>query len=241
MNRIWYEYFQRGIVEPFDDFRSTNRPTHPELLDALAQYFIDSGFRFKALHRLILNSRTYQLAAHTNSRPGGEDPLEDVLFARYTPRKLPAEVLLDSISQVTGVSESFSNYPPDTSSKQLIASIGATYFLTTFGHPRRDIMGARSNTPSLSQALQMMNGDVLSSRLDADTFILDELVRRGLDNREIVEQLYLRAYSRKPQDTEWKSVLDYLAAEEAAGRPRNRSLANVLWAMLNTKEFQMNL
>ena len=240
VNRIWYEYFQRGIVEPFDDFRSTNRPTHPELLDVLAQYFIDSGFRFKALHRLILNSRTYQLAAHTNSRPGGEDPLEDVLFARYTPRKLPAEVLLDSISQVTGVSESFSNYPPDTSPKQLIASIGATYFLTTFGHPRRDIMGARSNTPSLSQALQMMNGDVLSSRLDADTFILDELVRRGLNNREIVEQLYLRAYSRKPQDTEWKLVLDYLAAEEAAGRPRNRSLANVLWAMLNTKEFQMN-
>ena len=241
VNRVWYEYFQRGIVEPFDDFRSTNHPTHPKLLDALARYFIDSGFRFKALHRLILNSKTYQLAGRTPDRPGGENPLEDALFARYVPRKLPAEVLLDAISQVTGVPEEFKNYPPGTSPKELIASIGATHFLTTFGHPRRDIMEARSSAPSLGQALQMMNGDVLAGRMRAGGFVLDALLQEGLDNREIVEALYRRAYSREPDDAERQALETYLAQEIAAGRDRRQGLANMLWAILNTKEFQMNL
>ncbi len=241
VNRVWHEYFARGIVEPFDDFRSTNRPTHPELLDALARHFIDSGFRFRALHRLILNSKTYQLAAHAPDRPGGEHPLEDVLFARYAPRKLPAEVLLDAISQVTGVPEEFSNYPPGTSPKELIASIGATYFLTTFGHPRRDIMEARANEPSLSQALQMMNGDVLAERMQADGFVLDSFLEAGLEDGAIVEALYVRAYSREPDPAERRALQAYLASEAAAGRGRRQGLANVLWAILNTKEFQMNL
>ena len=241
VNRVWHEYFQRGIVEPFDDFRSTNRATHPELLDDLARFFIDSGFRFKALHRLILNSRTYQLAAHTPGRPGGEHPLEDILFARYVPRKLPAEVLLDAISQVTGVPESFRNYPAGTSPKELIASIGATHFLTTFGHPRRDIMEARSNAPSLGQALHMMNGDVLAARMDADGFVVDELIEQGLGDGAIIDALYARAFARKPAAEE-KSVLEaYLATENDAGRSRRQGLANLLWAILNTKEFQMNL
>ena len=241
VNRVWYEYFQRGIVEPFDDFRSTNRPTHPELLDALARYFIDSGFRFKALHRLILNSKTYQLSAHAPGRPGGERPLEDALFARYLPRKLPAEVLLDAISRVTGVAEEFNNYPPGTSPKELIASIGATHFLTTFGHPRRDIMEARSNAPSLAQALQMMNGDVLAERMEAEGFVLDTLLRQGLTDDAIVDTLYGLAFSRKPESGERDAIEAYLAAETAAGRDRRQGLANMLWAILNTKEFQMNL
>ena len=241
VNRVWYEFFRRGIVEPFDDFRSTNRPTHPELLDALARHFIDSGFRFKALHRLILNSATYQLAAHTADRPGGEHALEDVLFARYQPRKLPAEVLLDAISQVTGVAEEFKDYPAGTSPKDRIANIGATHFLTTFGHPRRDIMEARSSEPSLGQALQMMNGDVLAGRMDASGFIVDVLLDRGLGDAEIVDQLYMRAYSRSPQDAERRTLAEYLRSEVAAGRDRRQGLANMLWAILNSKEFQMNL
>ena len=241
VNRVWHEYFGRGIVEPFDDFRSTNRPTHPELLDALARHFIDSGFRFKALHRLILNSKTYQLAAHTPGRVGGEHALEDMLFARYLPRKLPAEVLLDAIAQVTGVPETFDNYPRGTSPKQLIASNGSTHFLTTFGHPRRDIMQARSNAPSLAQALQMMNGDVLAARMSADGFVLDELLAKGLGDRDIVETLYLRALCRRPDSGERKALERYLASEAAAGRSRRQGLANLLWALLNSKEFQMNL
>ena len=241
VNRVWYEYFQRGIVEPFDDFRSTNRATHPALLDELARYFVDSGFRFKALHRLILNSKTYQLSAHVPGRPGGERPLEDALFARYLPRKLPAEVLLDAISRVTGVAEEFNNYPAGTSPKELIASIGATHFLTTFGHPRRDIMEARSSAPSLAQALQMMNGDVLARRMAAEGFVLDTLLQQGMSDGAIIDTLYGRAFARAPEAAERKALDAYLAAETAAGRNRRQGLASVLWAILNTKEFQMNL
>ena len=240
VNRVWYEYFGRGIVEPFDDFRSTNRATHPQLLDDLARLFIDSGFRFKAVHRAILNSKTYQLSAHTPDRAGGEDALEEMLFARYVPRKLPAEVLLDAISQVTGSPEEFRGYPPGTSPKELIANIGATYFLTTFGLPRRDVMEARTNAPSLAQALHMMNGDVLQQRLAAEDNILGALIDRGLTDREIVRKLYVRAYSAAPDEQKSAAVERYLAAERNAGRSRRRGLENVLWAMLNAKEFQLN-
>lgn len=240
VNRVWYEYFGRGIVEPFDDFRSTNRATHPRLLDDLARLFIDSGFRFKAVHRAILNSKTYQLSAHAADRAGGLDALEDLLFARYRPRKLPAEVLLDAVSQVTGSLETFTNYPPGTSSKELIASIGSTYFLTTFGHPRRDIMEARSNAPSLAQALHMMNGDGLREKLSAPDNVLGGLIERGLSDREIVRRLYMRACSAPPDAEQSAAIERYLAAERAAGRNRRRGLENVLWAILNAKEFQLN-
>ncbi len=241
VNRVWYEYFRRGIVEPFDDFRSTNRASHPELLDQLARFFIDSGFRFKALHRLILNSRTYQLAAHSPDRPGGEQPLEDILFARYMPRRIPAEVLLEAIAQVTGVPEEFPNYPAGTSPKELVASIGSTHFLTTFGHPRRDIMEPRSEAPSLGQALHMMNGDVLADRMNADGFIVDQLLEQSLDDGQIIDALYRRAFARGPDRPERDAVEAYLAGERKAGRSRHQRLASVLWALLNTKEFQMNL
>ena len=240
VNRVWYEYFGRGIVEPFDDFRSTNPPTHPELLDALAQHFIDSDFRFKSLHRLILNSKTYQLSAHTAERPGGTDPLEDLLFARYRPRKLPAEVLLDAIVQVTGVAEEFRNYPAGVSPKELFASIGATHFLTTFGVPRRDVMEPRSQDPSLAQALHLMNSGTVAEKVADDAGRLAMLLGAGKTDEQILDELYRWAYARPPGDDESRRLLGYLAAESAAGRDRRRAWENAFWAMLNAKEFQMN-
>lgn len=240
VNRVWCEYFGRGIVEPFDDFRSTNRPSHPELLDELARYFIDAGFRFKALHRLILNSAAYQLSAHTPGRPGGEDPLEDMLFARYVPRKLPAEVLLDAIVQVTGVDEEFRNYPEGTSPKELIASIGATHFLTTFGMPRRDVMGARSQAPSLAQSLNLMNGDEVESKVRAKDNVLTGLLASRDSDEEILSDLYVRSYARSPSEEESAAMQQYVASEVQAGRGRRRALENILWAILNSKEFQLN-
>lgn len=240
VNRVWYEYFGRGIVEPFDDFRSTNPPTHPELLDALAQHFVDSDFRFKALHRLILNSKTYQLSAHTPDRPGGKDPLEDLLFARYQPRKLAAEVLLDAIVQVTGVPEDFRSYPEGTSAKQLIASIGSTHFLRTFGAPQRDVMEPRSQDPSLAQALHLMNSDTVADKAASDDGRLAGWIEAGLDDERILERIYLRAYARPPNSAERNRLTAYLEAESAAGRERRRALENALWAVLNAKEFQMN-
>ena len=240
VNRVWAEYFAAGIVEPADDFRSTNMPTHPELLDKLAAHFIDNGFRFKALHRAILNSKTYQLASHTEDRPGGTDPLERLLLARYEPRKLPAEVLLDSVVQVTGVPQSFGNYPAGTSPKELIASIGATYFLTTFGFPRRDIMERRSESPSLAQALHLMNSDSVKEKVENKDNSLAFWLARHSDDRPVLDSLYLAAYSRPATDAQWAKVEAYLEAEKSAGRTRRRAFENVVWAVLNSKEFQLN-
>ncbi|MSV28701.1 MAG: DUF1553 domain-containing protein [Bryobacterales bacterium] len=239
-NRIWSEYFGAGIVEPADDFRSTNMPTHPELLDGLAKAFIESGFRFKPLHRLILNSQVYQLSSRAPGRPGGVDPLEKLLLARYEPRKLPAEVLLDAIVQVTGVPQEFTGYPPGTSPKDLVAANGSTYFLTTFGVPRRDIMEPRSQEPSLSQALHLMNSDAVRDKIEKPGNILGELLERTIDDREVLDALYLRAYSRKPTAKQWQAVESYLASEKEAGRSRRRMFENVLWTILNSKEFQLN-
>jgi len=240
VNRVWFEYFGRGIVEPFDDFRSTNRASHPELLDELAGDFIASGFRFKALHRLILNSQAYQLSAHTPARPGGGDPLEDQLFARYTPRKLPAEVLLDAVVAVTGVPQEFDNYPAGTSPKELVARIGAPHFLTTFGTPRRDVMGPRDGAPSLAQSLNLMNGSEIEDKVRDEDNILKRLLASGRDDAAIVSDLYLRSLARTPSPSETARLLDYVVGETSAGRTRRRALENVLWALLNSKEFQIN-
>lgn len=240
VNRVWAEYFTIGIVDPPDDFRSTNMPSHPALLDKLAEHFIDSGFRFKPLHRLILNSTAYQLAAHTPDRPGGVDPLEKLLFARYQPRKLPAEVLMDAVTQVTGVPFDFGNYPAGTSPKNLVASIGATQFLTTFGFPRRDIMERRSESPSLSQALHLINSEGMSKMMQNESNVLGDLLAREPADRPAVAALYLRAYSRTPSDKQWSALEAFLTSEREAGRSRRRAFENLLMVVINSKEFQIN-
>lgn len=240
VNRVWAEYFGQGIVEPADDFRSTNMASHPALLDGLAEEFIARGYKFKPLHRLILNSKVYQLASRAPGRTGGADPLERSLLARYEPRKLPAEVLLDALGQVTGVPQEFNNYPAGTTAKDLVASIGATYFLTTFGHPRRDTMEPRTQAPSLAQALHLMNAEAVREKVESPKNILASLLEQTVDDRVVADQLYLRALSRVPSTSEWANLEAFLASEKQAGRSRRRAFENLLWALVNTREFQIN-
>lgn len=240
VNRVWAEYFGAGIVEPADDFRSTNMPSHPALLDSLASAFIENGYRFKPLHRLILNSQVYQLASRAPGRANGGDPLERTLLARYEPRKLPAEVLLDALGQVTGVPQTFNNYPEGTTAKDLVATIGSTYFLTTFGHPRRDTMEPRSTAPSLAQALHLMNAEAIREKVESPTNVLATLLEGTVDDRAVANTLYERALSRQPTEQEWANLEAFLASEKQAGRSRRRAFENVLWALLNTREFQLN-
>ena len=239
-NKVWAEYFGRGLVDPPDDFRSTNMPTHPDLLDELARHFIDSGFRFSELHRVILNSRTYQLSSRDPSRDSEPDRLGEMLYDRYVPRKLPAEVMLDSIVQVTGVAHRFGNYPLGTSSKDVVATNGPDYFLTVFGFPRRDILAQRDKSPSLSQALHMMNSDTIRGKVEADQNVLTDLLDQDLDDQAIVSHVFERAYAREPTPAQWASISRFIADEQQAGRTRRRALENMLWAVLNSKEFQLN-
>ncbi len=240
VNRIWHEYFGVGIVEPFDDFRSTNLPTNPELLDGLARHFVESHYRFKPLHRVILNSRAYQLSSKGPSERAQPSSLERLLFARYSPRKLPAEVFLDSIGQVTGIAHSFRGYPPGTSSKDIYIPDGPDYFLTTFGFPRRDVLSDRTKTPTLSQALHLMNGEVLGEKIQSEGNVLGQLTAKNVDNAGIVDQIFERAYARPPTAKELDIVLVHVTSELAAGRNRRQAFESVLWSVINSKEFQLN-
>jgi hypothetical protein len=240
VNRIWTEYFGTGIVEPHDDFRSTNRPSNPALLEELARHFVAGGHRFKPLHRLILNSRVYQTASRAEDRPGQSSPLERRLYARYEPRRLSAEVLLDAIGQVTGVPHEFRPYPAGTSAKELVASNGPDYFLVTFGFPRRDVLADRVETPSLAQALHLMNSDTIRNKVEAKQNILTQLAGQGLDDRAIIENLWERGLARPPSANEWDSLLGYVSSERSGGRDRRRALEHVLWVLLNSKEFRIN-
>ena len=236
VNRIWHQYFGTGIVEPFDDFRSTNRPSNPELLDRLAEFFAANGYRLKPIHRLILNSRTYQLTSRSDSARS----LDPELFARYIPRRLQAEVLLDVLGQVTGIPHAFAGYPQGTSAKDIYVPDGPDYFLVTFGLPRRDIMKERVQSPTLSQALHLMNGPSVRDKVEAEENILGELLGQDLDDSLILAGIYERAYARPPTDADISRVMGFLASERSAGRSRRRAFENVLWAVLNSKEFQLN-
>jgi hypothetical protein len=240
VNRIWHEYFETGIVEPFDDFRSTNLPTIPELLDDLAQHFIASGYHLKALHRAILNSKTYQLASRTNSPSEESSRLNRLLFSRYYPRKLTAEVLLDAVGQLVGEPHPFKGYPLGTSAKDIYIPEVPDYFLVTFGIPRRDVLAERSKTPTLSQALHMQNSEVLAEKVTTDNNVIGVLIGKNLNDWEIVSELYERAYSRPPGEREKVLLTDYMTAEKESGRDRRLALEGIIWSLLNSKEFQLN-
>jgi len=238
VNRIWHEYFRTGLVEPFDDLRVSNPPNNPELLDRLAGYFADSGFRLKALHRAILNSRTYQLSSMPAAGSHTPEQLARLLFARYQPRALPAEVLLDSLSQVSGAAHTFANHPKGTKAMDIYQPDRPDYFLTTFGFPRRDILCERTATPTLGQALHLMNGKTVQSKVEDKGNIL--VSWEGMADADVARALYERAFARQPSAAELGYVVDYLASEKASGRTRRKALEGMLWATLVSKEFQLN-
>src|SRR5690606_3423792 len=110
VNRYWKHFFQRGLIEPEDDIRDTNPPSNPELLAALEKHFISSGFDLKELVRAITTSHTYQLS----SEPNEHNVVDRQNFSRYYPRRMQAEVMLDSIDFLAGSQTSFANLPLGT-------------------------------------------------------------------------------------------------------------------------------
>ena len=192
----------------------------------------------KALDRIILNSRTYQLSSRPAEGTHNPERLERLLFARYQPRKLPAETLLDAISQVSGVAHAFANYPTGTKAMDVYQPDGPDYFLVTFGFPRRDILCERQESPTLGQALHLMNGKTIQAKVEAKDNILASW--ENMPDGEIARALYERAFARQPSEPELGSVVAYLGSEKAAGRTRRKALEGLLWATLVSKEFQLN-
>jgi hypothetical protein len=196
INRILSYLFGRGVVEPVDDFRESNLPSNERLLEALAKDFINSGYDRKHILKTILRSRTYQ----RSSLPTPANADDDKYFSRYYARLLPAEPLLDAISDFSGVSENFAGMPARIRATQLPSPDVNNSFLKSFGQPERELACAceRSDQFSLTQALQMINGDLVYRKLHDNNNLLQKLVELEYNDDTIVQTLYLTAYARYP-------------------------------------------
>jgi hypothetical protein len=241
VNRLWSFFFGRGIVEPVDDFRSTNPPTHPELLRALAKDFRESGYDLKHLMRTIVQSRTYQLSATPN-----ESNKEDRIDYSHSPaRSLEAAVLLDAITSVTGVPEKFEIHhiagggdaPPGTRAMQTIADICPSQFMDDFGRSTRRALPAGIPQPSLLEALHMMSGPAYNAKITGEGGRLSRLLKKGASNEEVLDEFYLSALMRSPTPEEKSELLKFLGQRPAR---REETLAGLVWAILNSREFAYN-
>jgi hypothetical protein len=239
VNRLWDHYFGIGIVDPPDDFNQGNPPSNPQLLNWLAQQFIQNKFDIKHIHRLILSSRTYQLSWI----PNASNRLDKKNFSHSQLRRMPAEVLIDAIAQATGVPNNFGRLPkdqPQLAVGQAMPSVRYSfgrsgYPMKIFGRPDREKTCdcERSNEPSVAQALYLINDQELLSKLEDRKGKLSELLKSVEDNRALITELYLGALSRFPSEQELKWQSDYVAAAAS----RNDGMKDVLWSLLNVREF----
>ena len=231
VNRIWGHLMGRGIVEPVDDFRDSNPPSSAPLLAALADDFVKSGYNRQHVMRAILNSRTYQLSSRKNAFN-----MTDVkYFSHATTRLLTAEQLLDAICSVTGVTEKFAGLPYGMKATQLPSPDVESEFLKVFGQPARETacQCERSTDSNLSQALQMINGPLVHSKVRDPNNRLRKLATAGKSNADIVSDLYLAALCRKPSDAELAAANKHVES----GTDRMRGLEDICWALLNANEF----
>jgi hypothetical protein len=235
VNRYWGYLFGTGLVNPIDDLRETNPPTNPELLDSLADAFAASGFDLKALLRLIATSRVYQLSAIATV----DNRLDATFFTHYPVKRLTAEQLLDAIDAATGTVEKFTRQPAGTRAISLPDTSYASFFLDTFGRPARAIACEceRSSDPNLSQALNLMNGDIVNRKvLEPGGRLAQMLKDPRLTDPMLVRRLYLLTFNRPPTDAELRGARTVFA--EAPSRALGAQ--DLFWALLNSKEFVFN-
>jgi hypothetical protein len=233
VNRYWAHFFARGLVEPIDDFRSTNPPSNPELLEALVESFVNSGFDLKQLVRTICSSRVYGLS----SIPNATNAQDHQSFARHDPRRMTAEVLLDAIAQVAGVPTAFEGLPAGTRAIELPDESVDSSFLDTFGRPKRDTPCEceRVNEASLGQSLMLLNSGEIQLKLAAQRSRADHLASDPRPDVEKVGELFWAALARAPSDKEMTAALAHLARH--AANPRV-AFEDIIWALINAKEFQ---
>jgi hypothetical protein len=234
VNRFWSYFFHRGIIEPVDDIRSTNPPINPALLDALTEDFVKGGFDVRRLMRLIVTSETYQ----RTSIPNESNAHDEQNFSHAIPRRIPAEALLDSLVQATGVPEAFPGVPGGFRAAQLPDGVAASPFLNLFGKPQRQdaCECERDNGSNMLQALHFINGKSILGRVQNAQGRPALLLRQKLAGKELVNELYLWSIARHPTDAEMKLALDYLEANKAK---LNEGVEDLMWVLLNSRDFLM--
>ena len=241
VNRVWDNFFGKGLVEPVDDFRPGNPPSHPELLEALAEDFRRSGYDLKHLMRAIAQSRTYQLSGDLN--PTNRE--DEINHSRALPRRLDAEILLDAISRATGVEEAFPvhNYvgggtePKGTRAIELVPEVTPSQFLEVYGRPvSRDSMPWRDYRSTLRQALHLLVGSTYTTKISAEGGRVDRLLSAGASDPEIIQELYLAALSRYPTAEEEARVKALIEGAPS----RRKGVENLAWGLLASRQFTYN-
>ena len=240
VNRIWFWLLGRGIVQEPDDLRPTNPPGNPELLAYLESELTGHQYDLRHIYRLILNSRTYQLA----SEPNQWNARDSTLFSHYPVRRLGAEQMLDAISQFTETSEKFrsiipepySNWPANFRATQISDGNTECSFLDLFGRPPRDTPyeEERNSDVTLKQALYLLNSEQLEGKVSGSPHLKRILAK---NDGEVLDDIYLSSVSRFPTADEKKRLMQYLAARKAA---RAQAVQDVAWALVNAKEFEFN-
>jgi len=228
MNRLWMQLMGRALVHPVDDMRETTPETVPGLLDALAGEFVKSGFDMKAMHRLIANSRSYQLSAV----PNDSNQLDDRFYTRYYPKPMLAQVLLDAINQATGTQERLTAFPLTRAVELPLPA--NSFFLTVFGQSHREYLAELDPKlePNLVQTLHMMNSGYVNGKIRGGGYGR-ELLRAQLADDELIRQAFLRTLCRPPVESEKAAAL------AALGKARNRQewVEDLLWALIASREF----
>jgi Protein of unknown function (DUF1553) len=185
----------------------------------------------KPLVAWIMKSRTYQLSA--DPEPSNGDDLTN--FSHATVRLLPAEVLLDALSDVLGAPEPFGKAPVTLRAAQLPGASKNVAFLKTFGKPERLLTCEceRSETTTLAQAFQMINGETARKKLEQSSNRIGKRLSEGVSDGALLEEIYLASLCREPRAAERAALGAYLAA----ARDRRRGWEDVVWAVINSKEF----
>jgi hypothetical protein len=237
-NRMWGHFMGRGIIHPIDDARSTNPPSNPELLDELAREFVAGKYDVKHLIRVITNSAAYRLAAMPNDSNG-----DDVRnFARFYPRRMPAEVLLDGMSQVLDVPTVFpggpGTFPSGTKAIDLPDENVAINFLDVFGRPARTSACEceRTDAPALAQALELVGSKEIQRKLTAKEGFIEKLATNEISHTENVRNIFLRVMARPPRAEETKVAVQFLDGES----DRGEAYRSLVWSLLATNEFLFN-
>ncbi|MFM1801386.1 MAG: hypothetical protein RJA81_738 [Planctomycetota bacterium] len=234
INRYWAHFFDRGLAEPIDDMRDTNPASNPELLDGLSQWFIQSGYDLKALVRLICTSNTYGLS----SEPNKHNKADKQSFARHYPKRMTAEILLDAVSQLTGVPTQFNGFPAGTRAIELPDDAIGSAFLETFGRPQRDTSCEceRIGDASLGQSLMLLNSPEVQAKLTAANGRADLLAKDPRPDDQKFEELVWMAYGRNPDPDEIKTAVAFIGSKSP--EKRKEAWEDILWALINAKEFQ---
>jgi hypothetical protein len=236
VNRLWAHFFGRGLVQEVDDMRETNPPSNPAMLDYLAKEFVQSKFDTKHIIRLIANSRVYQLS----SEPRSENAADSQNFARFYARRLIAEVLHDAIDQACGTRTKFGNISDNARAVDLPHEGFNSYFLDMFDRPQRVSVCECERSPgaSLAQVLLMANSEEMENKLASGEGRLGKWISEAKPTPEIAEELYLACFSRLPTAAEAGVAVQYIDA--AAANDRRKATEDVLWTLLNSREFMFN-